>query len=250
MRIRFLISIGVILFVFAFFAGCGGQPAETEPAMEEVAVGEAEADAEDSAESESGMVLLEVEYPEAQFQGTPVPVQLPNLERPGTPPAEVMIPEDAVNLALNKPVTSSDDFPIIGELEQITNGIKAGDEGSYVELMPGKQWVQIDLEQEAEIYAVVVWHFHSQARAYHDVIVQISNDPEFQTGVTTVFNNDHDNSSGMGVGTDPAYIETNHGRIIEAERTVGRYVRLYSNGNTANDMNHYVEVEVHGIPAE
>lgn len=249
MRIRFLFSIGVVLFVFSFLAGCGGQAPEQAQATDE-AVDASEVVAVEADEQEGGMVLLEVDYPEAQFTGTPVPVQLPNLERPGTPPTEVMIPEDAVNLALNKPVTSSDDFPIIGELEQITNGVKAGDEGSYVELMPGKQWVQIDLEQEAEIYAIVVWHFHSQARAYHDVIVQISNDPEFQTGVTTVFNNDHDNSSGMGIGTDPAYIETNHGRIIDAERTVGRYVRLYSNGNTANDMNHYVEVEVHGVPAE
>lgn len=248
MKVRYLISIGVVIFVFSLFAGCGGQPAETAEAIADVE--DVEASVEDQAEAESGMVLLEIEYPEAQFQGTPVPVQLPNLERPGTPPIEVMIPEDAVNLALNKPVTASDDFPIIGELEQITNGIKEGDEGSYVELMPGKQWVQIDLEQEAEIYAVVVWHFHSQARAYHDVIVQISNDPEFMSGVTTIFNNDHDNSSGMGIGTDPAYIETNHGRIIDGQRTVGRYVRLYSNGNTANDMNHYVEVEVHGVPSE
>jgi len=26
----------------------------------------------------------------------------------------------------------------------------------------------------------------------------------------------------------------------------GRYVRLYSNGNTTNKMNHYIEVEVFG----
>ena len=26
----------------------------------------------------------------------------------------------------------------------------------------------------------------------------------------------------------------------------GRYVRLYSNGNTSNDTNHYIEVEVYG----
>ena len=28
----------------------------------------------------------------------------------------------------------------------------------------------------------------------------------------------------------------------------GRYLRLYSQGNTADDFNHYVEVEVYGIP--
>ncbi len=27
-----------------------------------------------------------------------------------------------------------------------------------------------------------------------------------------------------------------------------RYVRLYSNGNNANDQNHYLEVEVFGVP--
>ena len=32
-------------------------------------------------------------------------------------------------------------------------------------------------------------------------------------------------------------------------REQARYVRLYSNGNTANDLNHYVEVEVFGKPA-
>jgi hypothetical protein len=30
----------------------------------------------------------------------------------------------------------------------------------------------------------------------------------------------------------------------------GRYVRLYSNGNTSNDLNHYVEVEVYGTPVK
>jgi hypothetical protein len=27
-------------------------------------------------------------------------------------------------------------------------------------------------------------------------------------------------------------------------------VRLYSSGNTSNDLNHYVEVEVYGTPAK
>jgi len=30
--------------------------------------------------------------------------------------------------------------------------------------------------------------------------------------------------------------------------TKGRYVRLHSQGNTSNDQNHYIEVEVYGIP--
>ena len=41
------------------------------------------------------------------------------------------------------------------------------------------------------------------------------------------------------------------GRLVKApEGALGRYVRLYSNGNTANEMNHYIEVEVFGLPAQ
>ncbi|MGY8689571.1 MAG: hypothetical protein ACKVHP_17785 [Verrucomicrobiales bacterium] len=62
----------------------------------------------------------------------------------------------------------------------------------------------------------------------------------------TVYNADHDNSSGLGKGTDKAYVETNKGRVIDGKGTKGRYVRLYSNGNTSNEMNHYIELEVYG----
>jgi hypothetical protein len=66
--------------------------------------------------------------------------------------------------------------------------------------------------------------------------------------VTTIFNNDMNNELGLGAGKDPAYIETNEGRIFDAKGTVARYVRLYSSGNTTSEMNHYVEVEVYGTP--
>jgi hypothetical protein len=82
------------------------------------------------------------------------------------------------------------------------------------------------------------------------VVVQISNDPAFATGVTTVFNNDYDNSSTLGKGSDAPYIETPYGLLIPVKGIKGRYVRLYSQGNTSNDLNHYIEVEVYGIPAK
>ena len=44
----------------------------------------------------------------------------------------------------------------------------------------------LDLAAEAELAALWVWHDHSQARTYHDVIVQVSNDPTFANGVTTL----------------------------------------------------------------
>lgn len=189
---------------------------------------------------------IELEYPPPFLSGTPVPINLPNLEPADAPPPKVMAPAGVENLALGKEVTSSDDFPIIGELELITDGDKESEEGYFVELAQGVQWAQIDLEETATIYGIGVWHFHSQKRAYIDVVVQVSDDPEFKMGVVTVYNNDHDNSAGLGKGKDLAYVETNRGKLIDAGGAKGRYVRLYSNGNTSNEMNHYVEVEVFG----
>ncbi|HVU25167.1 MAG TPA: discoidin domain-containing protein [Opitutus sp.] len=192
-------------------------------------------------------VPLKLDLPKPLFVGTPRPISLPNLEKPrvGKRP-DFMVPAGTELLSKGKPVTASDSFPVIGDLSYLTDGDKSGDEGSYVELGPGLQWAQIDLGAPAKLAAIVIWHYHSQARAYHDVIVQVSDDPAFKTGVTTLYNNDDDNSSGLGKGDDPAYIETYEGRLIDAKETSARYVRLYTNGNTSDELNHYVEVEVYG----
>jgi hypothetical protein len=161
-----------------------------------------------------------------------------------------MVPKGTKNLALKKKVTSSDSRPLLGELTFVTDGDKKGDESGFVELGPLDQWVQIDLEKPSKIYAVYIWHYFMEARAYTDVVVQISNDPEFKKDVQTVFNNDQDNTFKFGAGKDRPYIDTYLGKLVDAKGTTGRYVRLYSRGNTANDLNHYVEVEVFGAPAE
>jgi len=197
------------------------------------------------------LVPIGIELPRPMFVGTPKPVNEPNVEKPlGKPRPPFLAPEGTANLALGKPVTSSDEWPIIGDPELVTDGDKAGEQGCFVELGPGTQWVQIDLEQEAVIYAVLVWHYHTQARAYRDVILQLCSDAAFVTDVTTVFNSDHDDSSGLGVGEDKAYVETFEGKLIDCKGARARCVRLYSNGNTSNEANHYVEVEVYGKPAE
>lgn len=189
---------------------------------------------------------LTTEIPLELIEGTPQPIKVDNLEQAPTSAPVLMVPEGTTLLSAGKPVTGSDDFPIIGELNYITDGDKEAGEGYFVELMDGRQWVQIDLGAEAELAAIWVWHYHSQARAYHDVIAQVSNDPEFATGVTTLFNNDYDNSSEFGKGSDRPYVESRYGKLIDAKGTKAQYVRLYSNGNTSNDMNHYIEVEVYG----
>jgi hypothetical protein len=130
----------------------------------------------------------------------------------------------------------------------LTDGDRTGEEGSYVELGPGTQHVTVDLGAPHEIYAVLFWHFHNSPRVYFDVIVQIADDAGFTRNVRTLMNNDHDNTSGLGRGTEQNYIETSEGRLVDGKGAIARYVRLYSNGSSANDLNHYVEVEVYGRP--
>jgi len=221
-------------------AACGGGD---KPADQDGAAGSS------AGFSGPGGVLYETALPPELIEGTPVAITgMPNLEQPPTSAPEFKVPEGTVLLSKGKPVTSSDDFPLIGSLDLITDGEKEAGEGYYVELENGSQWVQIDLEQEASIHAIHVWHYHSQRRAYKGVIAQVSNDPEFKEGVTTVFNNDFGNLHGMGKGADRPYVESRFGKIIDGRGTVGRFVRLYSHGNSSDDTNHYIEIEVHGIP--
>jgi len=194
---------------------------------------------------------LKLKLPKPMFIGTPTNIKSPNLEViTGKPRGPFYVPKGTKLLSLNRPVNSSDRQPVIGELAMVTDGEKEGGDGYFVELGPGKQWVQVDLGSPATLYAILVWHYHSQARVYRDVIVQVSDDKDFLRGVTTVFNNDHDNSSGLGIGKDKEYIEVAEGRLFDPKGARGRYVRLYSNGNTANDLNHLVEVEVYGTPSK
>jgi hypothetical protein len=187
-------------------------------------------------------IPLETKLPDPLFVGTPVPINIPNLEPKLKKFPIFEVPVGTVNLAKGKKVTASDSDPVVGTLDLVTDGDKAGDEGSWVELSSGKQWVQIDLETDANIYAVVVWHYHSQERVYRDVVVQVSDDPTFSKDVTTVYDN-------SAAGKDRPYIESYFGKLIDAKGMKGRYVRFSSNGNTTNKMNHYIEVEVFGKPA-
>ncbi len=197
------------------------------------------------------LVEIELELPQPLFLGTPKEPPANTTALGNLPPREPLrAPQGAKNLALNKPVTSSDDNPIIGTLDQITDGDKEATDGSYVELGSGKQWVVIDLKEPANIYGIVIWHFHADPRIYRDVVVQLADDQDFLQNVRTVFNNDQDNSLGLGVGADREYFESNEGHLIYVKGEKARYVRLWSQGNTADDQNHYIEVEVWGVPAK
>ena len=165
------------------------------------------------------------------------------------PSEAFLVPIGTKNVALGKPVSSTDDAPIIGNIEKVTDGKKDWTEYDFVELVWGLQSVTIVLLDTYEIYAIVFWHNTRHAgpgSVYFDVIVQVSNGRDFNKGVKTLFNNDHDNSAGFGIGKDKHYREICYGKLIDADGIPARYVRLYSNGNNCDEFNHYVEVEVYG----
>jgi hypothetical protein len=205
-----------------------------------------------AAGGDSDLVPIEVELPKPAFVGTPknIPVGT-TVEKPtGKPRPPFLAPKGTVNVALGKPVSASDEEPIIGEPDLVTDGDKEATDGSYAEFGPGTQYVQIDLEEVCKLHAILIWHYHADPRVYRDIVVQVADDPDFIMGVKTLFNSDQDNSSGLGIGKDREYFETYEGKLIDAGGVETRYVRLYSNGSTSDEMNHCTEVEIYGRPAE
>lgn len=189
---------------------------------------------------------INIDLPAAFFSGTPIEYWSPSLEEYDYKDrAPFLAPKGTAILSKGKPVAASA-APNLGGLKQLTDGDKDYAKTSLVELPEGLQWVQVDLEASKSVYAVLVWHFHEGNRVYFDLIAQVSDDPAFKEGVTTLYNNDYDNSAGLGVGEDTEYIESNKGRLIDAKGAKGRYMRIYGKGNTANDFNHFIEVEVWG----
>jgi hypothetical protein len=198
------------------------------------------------------LVPLDVKLPQPAFKGTPKDIQLSAYVEPlsDKPRPAMMVPPGLKNLAKDAKITSSDKNATADTLDKLKDGDKEASEQSIIYLRKGTQWVQMDFGSPQEIFAIVIWHAHNSAKVYHDVIVQVSDDPDFVSGVKTIFNNDQDNSSGLGVGTDREYFETNEGKLIDAKGIKARYIRFYSKGSTESALNEYTELEVYGRPAK
>jgi len=192
---------------------------------------------------------LALQLPAPTLKGTPEDLPKgPNIEPLSDKPRPPFLaPRGVTNVALGKPVTSSVP-PFSGEPGQITDGKKEAFDYDAVEFKKGTQWVQIDLGDAYSIYAIALWHDHRYIQVMHDVIVQVSDDPDFKTNVRTLFNNDADNSSGLGVGADREYFETNQGKIIDAKGVKARYVRGYTRGGTSSALNCWQEIEAYALP--
>jgi hypothetical protein len=196
------------------------------------------------------LVPLEIKLPAEAFVGTPseAPVDT-TVEKPsGKPRPPLMVPRGVINVALHKPVTTSDTNQLAENLVKVTDGQKEAGEDNVLLLHRGPQWVQIDLGAPYEIYAIVIWHGHDEPKVYHAVAAQVADDAAFTQNVRTLYNNDHKNLDKLGVGTEREYFESHEGKLIEGKGTVARYVRLYSDGSTVSRLNEYTEVEVYGRP--
>ena len=194
----------------------------------------------------------------------PIPIRLPlpcfsrpgalkgarNLERPSAKPRPPFLaPVGTANVALGKPVISSNKQLFAEDLAPLTDGVKRVRKGTVLDIGPGRQWVQVDLGASHRIYAVVVWHDYGLFSVYFDVAVQVADDRDCIHNARVLFNGDYDNTLGLGVGQDKEYVESYEGKLIDAKGVTARYVRLHSNGSTRNDRNCYLEVEVYGKPA-
>lgn len=162
-------------------------------------------------------------------------ISVPAVETEASAPA-------VYNVALGKTVTS--DSGSTSTLSAATDGSK--DTYSYANENSGGtgHYFQIDLGDSFKIDTIVLWRYFADQRTYEDVIVQISNSSTFASGVTTVYNNDTDNSAGFGIGSSLIYRERSSGKTMSFFPTEARYVRVYSNGSNINDYNHIVEIEV------
>jgi hypothetical protein len=192
---------------------------------------------------------LPLQLPAPTLKGTPTDLPSgPNIEPvPEKARAPFMAPKGVKNIALNKKVTSSVDKPYSGTIAQITDGKKEAYDEDAVEMKKGTQWVQIDLEKEYPISAIVIWHDHRYLQVFHDVVVQCADDADFTKNVRTIYNNDSDNSSGLGLGTEKEYFEQNEGKLIDAKGAKARYLRFYSKGSTQSAYNVYQEIEVYAV---
>jgi len=194
---------------------------------------------------------LEIKLPMEAFTGTPRDIPLnEHIEKPSDKPRLPFVTFKGAQLVSEKkPVTLSDKNPINGGAELVTDGNKEASDANVLEMHRKLQWAQIDLEAPHKIAAIVVWHAYDMEQITKDVILQVADDPDFTKNVRTLYNNDYDNSAGLGVGKDKEYFENYEGRLVDGKGEVARYVRLYSQGSTYTASNRYTEVEVYGLQA-
>jgi RNA polymerase sigma factor (sigma-70 family) len=201
--------------------------------------------------SMTGRVPLILALPPPAYHGIPKSLNLWSNVEPISPQPRppIFVPPGLTNLARASKITCSRNVSA-STLAKITDGERQAADQNILFLPKGTQWVQLDFGRPEQLFAVVIWHNHDAPKVYHDVVVQVADDPEFTSNVRTLFNNDSDNSSGLGRGNNREYCESHEGKLINALGLTARCVRFYSKGSTESALNEYTEIEVYGREAK
>ena len=154
------------------------------------------------------------------------------------------------NLALNKTVTVNPDMGETDDPSKITDGkIEKGWDKNFTYLTEtGKEnteikpYVTIDLGESYDISRIKLIgligpdYDDGYTNTPHNVVIRISNDPDFKDESTkTVYNTDKNNFFGFGEGTDEEEPSEIEGKDITFETTNARYVRYYQHGSHMSD---------------
>jgi len=200
-------------------------------------------------EEEVPKMLVEPVFPKPFFRSGPWQCDLPNLERPSPDSVikKFLVPHGTQLVSLGKPVRTS-----VAPIEDsnpgmLTDGDMSSGDGTILVLPPGPQWVQVDLGETLRVEKIHLWHDQRRSRndVYRDVVVELSQKEDFSGDSRGIFNADLKNVHGRGSGEDPAYIETNHGRVIDAASWPARYVRVWGSGSYNDGHHRYAELHVY-----
>jgi hypothetical protein len=188
------------------------------------------------------------------FRSGPWHCDLPNLETPGagTVVKSFQVPNGTKLVSHGMRVTASAKPIEDSLLSFITDGDLDSATDAILVLPPGQQWVQVDLGKSMRIEKVHLWHDQRRSRndVYRDVVVELGQDAGFSDIGQIIFNADYRNVHGRGQGPDPAYIETNFGRLMDGGSHAARFVRIWGSGSYNDGFHRYVEVQVYARAVE
>ena len=165
------------------------------------------------------------------------------------------------NLALNMPVSSGSsnnpNFSFSGSVNALINDgvVNASDSTMVATNRAG--YAQIDLGEIVEIDYMHLWRYWNDSRTFYATVFVVSETVAgFSSGEgrTVLYNTCTDAGSadrggdvhGFGVGKDIPVPESATGLKVNANGVKARYVRVYSNGSTANTYTHWAELMVYG----
>ena len=121
------ITLLILVFSALIIAGCGDKDSASN--IKPISESDIVTALTNSSVNAVSTMPLTTEIPPELIEGTPQPIKVPNLELAPSSAPVLMVPEGTQLLSADKSVTSSDDFPIIGELSYITDGDKEAGEG-------------------------------------------------------------------------------------------------------------------------